>query len=231
MSEDDSTIIVNFKTYEAASGVNAVNLALKVQKVAGTYNKDLRIAVSAPDIYRVSEALKESEWAEIPIYAQHIDSVLGESNTGWITAKAVKDAGVMGTLLNHSEKKLDMNILSDSIEQAHKYGLEVVACAATPEMSGDIAGLKNYPDCIAMEPPELIGGEESVTTRPDAVKRTVKYVYDINQDIKVLIGAGVNKGEDVKIAKELGASGVLLASAVTKAPDVEMVLMDLAGIE
>jgi triosephosphate isomerase len=45
--------------------------------------------------------------------------------------------------------------------------------------------------------------------------------------VRVLCGAGVNSGEDVATALKLGADGVLLASAVTKASDPAAVLANL----
>ena len=44
---------------------------------------------------------------------------------------------------------------------------------------------------------------------------------------RVLCGAGVKNGTDVATALDLGAEGVLLASGVTKASDVDAVLKDL----
>jgi len=44
-------------------------------------------------------------------------------------------------------------------------------------------------------------------------------VHAVNKDVKVLTGAGIQCGECVKIAVDLGTDGVLLASSVVKAPD------------
>jgi triosephosphate isomerase len=81
---------------------------------------------------------------------------------------------------------------------------------------------------IAGEPPELIGGDISVTSAdPGIVKDTVSAVEAVDANIPVLCGAGVKTGEDVRAALELGAKGVLLASGVVKASDPEAVLRDL----
>ncbi|HID24959.1 MAG TPA: triose-phosphate isomerase, partial [Thermoplasmata archaeon] len=82
---------------------------------------------------------------------------------------------------------------------------------------------------VAVEPPELIGGDISVTSaNPEIVTGTVEAVRSINNDIRILCGAGVKNGDDVKKALELGTDGVLLASGVVKAKDKKMVLLDLA---
>ena len=81
-----------------------------------------------------------------------------------------------------------------------------------------------------MEPPELIGGDISVTTAdPDIVSSSVEAVKAIDKNVKVLCGAGVKNGKDVAKSIELGADGVLLASGVVKAKDKERVIRDLAS--
>ena len=81
-------------------------------------------------------------------------------------------------------------------------------------------------DLIAVEPPELIGGDISVSkAEPEVIERSVQM---LGQN-RVLVGAGVKNSDDIRIALSLGASGVLLASGVTKAPDPYAVLMDLVS--
>jgi len=46
---------------------------------------------------------------------------------------------------------------------------------------------------------------------------------------KILCGAGIVSGEDVKKAVELGADGVLVASSIVKAQDWEAKIRELAG--
>ena len=107
----------------------------------------------------------------------------------------------------------------------------ICACAADVDEAHRLAELG--PTFIAVEPPELIGGDISVTTAdPAIVSDTVAAVQNINSNVRVLCGAGVKDGNDVRTAVELGAHGVLLASGVTKASDVDAVLADLvAGLE
>jgi triosephosphate isomerase len=81
---------------------------------------------------------------------------------------------------------------------------------------------------VAVEPPELIGGDISVTTaNPDIVSGTVTEIKKIAPGVKVLCGAGVKTGEDVRVAAELGTEGVLLASGVVKAQDPKEALYEL----
>lgn len=211
-------IITNFKTYKSATAENAVRLAQFHQKVAQETGADIRISVQAIDLARVIEAVN------IPVFAQHIDPVGFGSFTGHIMPEAVKSVGATGTILNHSERRLDRETLGKAIERAKEVGLTTVVCAETPEEGGSF--LEFDPDYIAIEPPELIGGDISVSTaQPEIIENAAKLIGPE----KLLVGAGVKNGEDVKIAIQLGAKGVLLASGVTKAEDPTAVLMDLAS--
>lgn len=221
---DLPVIITNFKTYESAIGGEALNLAILHAKVMEEMDVQMGVAVQPSDIFQVASAVA------IPVFAQHIDPVGFGSHTGHVLPEAVRAAGAFGTLLNHSEHRLekdgalDMELLQASIDRAKEVGLHVVVCAQDPEEGAEIA--KMGPDLVAVEPPELIGGDISVSTaQPEIVKNSVEL---IGSD-KTLVGAGVKNAEDVKIALELGASGVLLASGVTKADDPEAVLRDLAS--
>ena len=79
---------------------------------------------------------------------------------------------------------------------------------------------------IAVEPPELIGGDISVSKAgPEIIERAVDFVGK-NQ---VLVGAGIRDLEDVTIALKLGACGVLVASGVVKVADPYAVLLGLVS--
>lgn len=216
-------ILVNFKIYEEATGENAVKLALIHQKVAEETGVAIAVAVSAVDLKSVVEAVR----GKIQVFAQHIDPLNYGSGTGKIPPALVKKLGAFGTLLNHAENQVVDEALKKSIEMAKSSGLFTVVCANTPEKAKEIMAFG--PDLVAMEPPELIGGDVSVSkANPAIIKRTVEFLGKG----KVLVGAGVKTGEDVRIAVQLGASGVLLASGITKANDPYAVLRDLvAGLK
>jgi triosephosphate isomerase len=115
-----------------------------------------------------------------------------------------------------------MEHIKTAVEIAKKLNLFTIVCAVDDKEASEIA--KFGPDLIAVEPPELIGGDVSVSkANPDLIRRSVEAVGKG----KLLVGAGVKTGEDVRIAIELGAVGVLLASGVVKAKDPEGVLREL----
>ena len=211
-------ILVNFKLYEQSTGENAVGLAKIHEKVAHETGASIAIAVSALDLQKVASSVS------IPVFAQHIDPVSYGSYTGRMTPHLVKGYGAYGTLLNHAEYQIENETIMKSVEMAKAAGLFTIVCAETPARALQI--LKYDPDLIAIEPPELIGGDISVSkAEPEIIEKSVKLIGKN----RVLVGAGVKTGDDVRIAIALGASGVLLASGITKAKDPYAVLMDLVS--
>ncbi len=210
-------IITNFKTYKSATGNKALVLARIHDEVAKETGADIRICVQAVDLLRITKAVT------IPVYAQHIDPINFGSSTGHILPEAIKEAGAIGTLLNHSERRLSPDVIKASIARAKEAGLEIILCVADPKEGESFVVLE--PNFIAVEPPELIGGNVSVSSsQPEIVSDAAKLIGD-----KLLVGAGVKNGADVRKSTELGAKGVLLASGVTKADDPKAVLMDLVS--
>ena len=211
-------IITNFKTYDSALGQKAIALASVHEEVMQNTNITFGVAPSALDLSAVN-----SQCQKVKVFAQHIDAADYGSFTGKIPPTALKKIGVYGTILNHSENRLEINYLKQCVQKAKEAGLVVVICAET--VAEGVSFLKFNPDFIAVEPPELIGGDISVATaNPDIIQDAVQQIGSN----KVIVGAGIKNAEDVKIAKKLGASGILLASGVTKAENPKLVLEDLA---
>ena len=213
-------IIVNFKTYKESTGDNAIKLAEICNKTAKETKTSIAIAVQSTDIYKISKIVS------IPVLSQHIDAVDFGKNTGFLLPESVKQAGAEATLLNHSEHRLDFELLKIFIERAKQAGLKTIVCAKDVEDAKKIAGLS--PDFIAVEPPELIGGKISVSeAKPEVISDSVKAIKSINKKIKVLCGAGIHNKDDVKKAVKLGADGILVASGIVKAGNQEAALKDL----
>jgi len=217
-------IVVNFKTYATAMGEKAVELAQAMERASNEHVRMVAV-VSAFDLHAVKLAAPTLE-----IWSQHLDPVGQGSFTGWLQPQNAIERGAAGTIINHAEHKVEMNHVQELMEQLPD-DFPICACAADVDEAHRLAELG--PTFIAVEPPELIGGDISVTTAdPAIVSDTVAAVQNINSNVRVLCGAGVKDGKDVRTAVELGAHGVLLASGVTKASDVDAVLADLvAGLE
>lgn len=218
----NKVVIVNFKAYAEVDGQKAVDLAKACEEVATKTGAAIMVCPPMVELAAVSASVK------IPVLSQNVDAKKPGSATGWVTPSMVRACGCFGTLINHSEHKVDPQIVGEAVRMSHDLGLCVIVCADNVESAKQLAVFA--PDYIAVEPPELIGGDISVTTAdPDIVKNTVNEVHSVNPNIKVLCGAGVKNGKDVATALELGADGVLLASGVVKSSDPRATLRDLVS--
>ncbi len=223
MNLDLPVLFINFKTYAESTGKNAVVLAKTAEKIAAEENASIALVVQAVDILAVSKAVK------LPVFAQHIDPVSFGSNTGHILPEAVKEAGAVGTVLNHAENKRDNAFIEKAIERAKELGLIVMVCAEDIERAKQIASFIQKPALIAVEPPELIGGNVSVSTaNPELITDSVKAVKEIMPEIEVITGAGIKTGSDVKKALEFGTKGVFVASGITRASNQAAAIKELA---
>jgi triosephosphate isomerase len=222
MTERRQVIVVNFKTYPEASGENALKLATLCEQVA---HETGALIVVAPPSFDLASVVRS---VDIPVYAQHLDSVPSGASTGHVTVENAKASGAKGTLVNHSERRLKIAEIHDIIDRSRAAGLATIACTNNLAVSKACAAME--PDFVAIEPPELIGGDVSVTSaNPKIVSDTVQAIKAIAKDVGVLCGAGVKNGRDVSMAVELGTDGVLLASGVVKAKDRKAVLLDLVS--
>ena len=217
---DAPLIVVNFKTYSTAMAQSAETLGQHMANVE-TIARMVAVA-SAFDLSSVSSI------SGLEVWSQHLDPVGQGSHTGWLEPETAIARGASGTIINHAEHKVPLEHVEKLMAMLPD-GFPICACAADVEEARALAKLG--PTFIAMEPPELIGGDISVTTAdPAIVSDTVAAVKEVNPEVRVLCGAGVKNGQDVATAISLGAEGVLLASGVTKANDVQRVLNDLVSL-
>jgi len=192
-------VIINFKTYQ--QGKKAVELAKKIEKV----DKNIIVGVQASDIYEIAKATK------LKVYSQHVDFFKPGRQTGYILPEAVKKDKAKGTFLNHSEHPLKFSVLKKTIKRCKKLKLKIAVFAKDLAEAKKIKKLK--PDYLIIEPPELVGGKVSVSkSKPDLIEKIAKELKT-----KFIVGAGIHTRDDVKVAMKLGASGIAISSAITKA--------------
>jgi len=214
-------IIVNFKTYIESTGQKAVELAKSAEKASKETGVTIVVAPQFVDLAKVAESV------EIPVFAQHIDPIKPGNSTGHILAESVKEAGAVGTLINHAERQLKLIEIEAIIALTREKGLISCVCANNPNASAAVAAMR--PDIVSFEPPELIGTGIPVSkAQPDVVNNTVKLVRKINSDAIILCGAGISQSEDVTVALKLGTQGVLVASGIVKAKDPYSILRAFA---
>lgn len=213
-------VVVNYKVYPQATGPAAVALTQALERAQQRGGGSVAVAPGPAELATVARATK------LPVLAQHVDPLPPGQGTGHLTVESVKAAGAKGSLVNHAEHKVGLEVLQATVQRLGEAGLLSLVCAASVASSRAVAAM--HPDLVAVEPPELIGGNVSVTTAdPHVVSGAVKAVREVAPMVRVLCGAGVKTGKDVRRALELGADGVLVASGVVAVKEPEKALLDL----
>ncbi len=133
MNQQTPMIIVNFKTYLESTGKRAIELAKQAEKAAKETGANIIVAPQFVDLAKVAEAV------EIPVFAQHIDPIKPGNSTGHVLAEAVKEAGAVGTLINHSERQLRLIDIDAIIALTKEKYLVSCVCANNPSVSAAIA--------------------------------------------------------------------------------------------
>src|SRR3972149_40266 len=123
-------ILVNLKAYPEALGRKAVAFARMCAEGGEETGASIAVAPAAP--------------APAPVAPE-----------GRRAGPALA-AGAAGPLLNHSERSVPLDDLEGLIPRCTKLGLEVVCCA--DDIAEAEAVARFFPDYVAIEPPELIGG-------------------------------------------------------------------------
>jgi triosephosphate isomerase len=200
-------IVINFKNY--LFGKDSVRLAKECKKVS----KDIILGVSIGDLYRI---VKETK---MKCFVQHIDFQEKGRNTGYVLPESVKANGGKGVMLNHSEHRIKDT--SKTVKRCKGLGLETLVFVKNVREGKKISKLN--PNYICIEPPKLVGGKISISeAKPNLIVKAVDRIKG-----KVLVGAGIHKKEDVELAKQLGAKGVAISSAVAKSKNPKKVLREL----
>ena len=211
-------IWINFKTYPQATGNRAVELARICFEVAQKTGVAILPVVQTTDLFRVYQALKK------PLWAQHVEAKESGRQTGWVLPEGVIQAGARGTLVNHSEHKLEPAEAISAISFLRGKGLKTMVCCSSLAEGEQFAPSK--PDYLVFEPPELIASRTASvsTAEPEMIAKFVKKF----PEHQILIGAGIQDEKDIETGLKLGVKGFLVASAVATAVDPEAVLIRLA---
>jgi len=212
--------LLNLKVYPECLGPAAERLALSLEELGRGAGVAVAIAPATPDLGRVAAVVG------IPVLAQHADADPAGAHTGFVPPESIRAAGGQGSLVNHSEHPIPLAQARDVVVRLSATGLVAVVCAPTVVSARQLAVL--HPAYLAIEPPELIGGHRAVSTaRPEVVSDTVAAVRAVDPSVAVLCGAGVHDRRDVRRALELGSAGVLVASAVARAPSARNAIAEL----
>lgn len=211
-------LLINLKVYNQAID-NPIKFSNVAQRVS--YDTGVTIGVAPPHLMlsRITNI--------VPTFAQSVDPFEPGAHTGSILAVDLQQYGAVGSIINHSEKRLKPEEVKICVEQCKQHGLISVVCVQDVDEAKAYA--KFEPDAIAIEPPELIGKISVVEADPQVVSSSVKAVKSVSSNIAVLCGAGIKTKDDIAKALELGAEGVLVASGVVKADNIEQSMRELAS--
>jgi len=209
-------IFLALKTYRQTTGAEAIKILSSVKKISEEYKVPI-IAVAQPvDIYRIKKEL------DIEVWAQHVDPIDPGKNTGWISPYSVKNVGATGTLINHSEHKISDDLVNKTNQKAKNYGLKTLVIGHTAEEVINYDSLDC--DLLGYEKEDLIASPVSmIDQQEESIKEVLKKIRK-----PLIIGAGINDGEDVRKSVAVGAVGVILATAFVSAPNPEEKLRELA---
>lgn len=208
-------IVLNLKTYPECLGLNLEKYLVAIQNCEDSSN-----IFVAPNI--VDLAIAKKNFPDLQIISQSVSPKKSGSSTGAITPELLLEHKINISIFNHSENRRDMSNIVDEIREIQDRGIKLIVCCETYLEAIEIS--KGEPFAIAYEPPELIGSGISVTTTPEPV---LEFTSQIASSIIPLVGAGVTTSGDVRKSVELGAKGVLLASAFVKAVSLKDKINDL----
>lgn len=193
-------------------GERMLRLAKAVDEIAAEYDLDVIITPQYADIRMIAE-----NTSHIHVYAQHMDHLRPGRGLGSVLPESIKEAGAVGVMLNHAEKKLTLDEIEKTIARADEVGLATIVCADSVQEIEAVAKLS--PNLIVAEPTELIG--TGVASDMGYVRDTIEAVRRINPDIMVLQGAGISTPDDVARVIRAGALATGCTSGVMRAADPE----------
>lgn len=218
--QKNKLFIINCKNYDEISGEKIIKLVKTARNISKKYG--IKIAVAPPQ-----HLLSKVTSFSIPILAQHVDDANIGSTTGFMIPELLKKSKVRGSLINHSEHRISSKEIQQLVKRLRKLRMTSVVCVKN--VSEALKYSKLNPDYIAIEPPELIGSGKAVSKeRPELITRAAEAVKSAKNQTKLLCGAGIVSGEDVKQSVILGSKGILAASGIIKAKNWQKIIDEFA---
>jgi len=212
--------IINCKNYEEISGDKIIKFVKIIEEISK--KSKVKIAIAPPQ-HLIGVVANSS----IPILAQHVDNEKIGSTTGFVIPELLKKSKVSGSLINHSEHRISEKDIIHLVSKLRELKMISVVCVK------DIVEVKKYakinPDYIAIEPPELIGSGKAISNeRPELITKAVDVIKSEKSKTRLLCGAGIVSGNDVKRALELGSRGILVASGIIKAKNWSKIISEFS---
>jgi triosephosphate isomerase len=226
-------IFINFKNYPSGIGEKQVEILDFLEELSLSSPSSFSSvspspsSLSSPRSLHLQLVVPATEIAPIwekysfPLWSQHCDPVDSTRATGWVSAEMIKEAGAVGTMLNHSEHRLPFSTLQKTVEICRQKNLKILICCQNVE-EGKLFAEKLKPDFLAYEPPELIASKTtSVISSKNSLSSLITLI-SLSPQIPLVVGAGIHTHADILEAEKLGARGILIASAIMEGNQEEI---------
>ncbi|MGB9669456.1 MAG: triose-phosphate isomerase, partial [Anaerolineales bacterium] len=201
-------------------GAKLLELARFADNLCVKYNVQIIITPQCADIPLIAR-----ETSHVLVFAQHIDALKIGRGIGSILPEAVKEAGAVGALLNHVEKKLTLPEIEQTIRRADEVGLATMVCADNLQEAVAIA--KMSPNVLLVESPSQIEAGKREINDPFEIENINQTIWEINPEILVLHGGGISSGRDVYNIIKSGAQATGSTSGVILAVDPQAKLEEM----
>lgn len=212
MKRNKGLFIINLKNYMEIAGDKAIEFTNVAERVSNDLDINILISPPQPMLGLITKNTK------LNTISQHVDINNPGASTGYFIPEIIKSIGSMGSLINHSEHPVKLNFIESTVKRLSD--LKLLSFVCVKNLADLTKVIQFKPNYIAIEPPNLIGTQKSISTeKPDLISKAKKILLEKQKNTKLICGAGISKKEDVQIALDLGADGILVASSITKAKD------------
>ena len=192
-------------------GDDVLELALAADRASEKYDVDVIFTAPYADIRLVDAKTKN-----LHVFAPHMDLEPIGRGLANVLPESIKAAGAQGVMLNHVEKPLLYSRLEQTILRARELGLYTIVCADTCNEAKAVALLG--PDMIVAESADMIETDNGADSK--YISEACEAIRSVNQDIMVLVAAGIRSGKDVYdvIIQGCDASGTSSGVALAENP-------------
>ena len=199
-------------------GDDILSLANFAQKASSRWKVNVIFTTPYANIERVAR-----EMPGLYVFAPHMDPIRPGRGLADVLPESIKQAGACGVMLNHTERPLNLGSLQTTLCRADELGLLTIVCADSIKEAKAVAQMG--PDMMVAEPAELIGGCNAADT--SYVSASIEAIRSVDPEIGILVGGGVQTGEDAYRIIYAGADATGSSSAIATARDPETVINEM----
>lgn len=175
-----------------------------------THQEEREVVICPPSpLLHICKAGVNKQQLSFKIGAQDISSFPEGAYTGEVSGRLLKDLASY-VIIGHSERRRYLHetdeMLSQKVQQAKAYGLEVVYCVESPE-----SVVPEGVQIVAYEPPTAIGTGHPAN--PEDVERVAGLLKAKNDVLYVLYGGSVTADDIADYTQLPSIDGVLVGGA------------------